>query len=74
MALDRLPHSRLSGTAPEMEPSPAKAVVHPHPTGAQMEPDPNFPPEPDPDPNNPGLGWWAFIGGAWRWILYPDPN
>jgi hypothetical protein len=39
-----------------------------------MEPDPLEPylsPEPDPDPNDPGLGWWVFIGGVWRWVSNP---
>jgi hypothetical protein len=49
-----------------------------------MEPDPTdpFPPPPDDggsdekDPMN-GVtepGWWALVGGVWRWVTEPLPN
>jgi hypothetical protein len=42
-----------------------------------MEPDPFDPgtksPVPDDLGNGDPAGWWDFIDGAWRWIVYPTP-
>ncbi|HEX6371108.1 MAG TPA: hypothetical protein VF006_19475 [Longimicrobium sp.] len=48
-----------------------------------MEPDPLDPlvpgynissPVPDEETGPDPVGWWEVIGGAWRWVLYPNPD